>query len=118
MMEQNKYTLSMANQAIESGDYETFLSLCTEDTHWNFVGERTLVGKEAVRDYFREVYHVPPVFDVRRMFAEGDHVIAMGSIRLADRDGVQMEYEYCDVWELRGGKLHGLKAYVIEPRQK
>ena len=118
MMEQNKYTLSLANQAIESGDYETFLSLCTEDTHWDFVGERTLVGKDAVRDYFREVYHVPPVFDVRQVFAEGDHVMAMGNIRLADSNGVEVEYEYCDVWELRGGKLHGLKAYVIEAPRK
>lgn len=51
MTEQNKQTLELANAAVTSGDYEGFLSYCTEDTIWTFVGEQTLQGKEAVRDY-------------------------------------------------------------------
>lgn len=114
MTEQNKYTLTLANEAMERGDYETFLSLCTDDTCWTFIGERTLVGKEEVRSYFREAYRKPPIFDVSNLVAEGNQVIAVGNIRLLDGSGSERSYAYCDVWELKGGKLHTLQAYVIE----
>ena len=48
------------------GDYEGFLAFCTDDTHWEFVGDQTLDGKEAVRRYMAETYTRPPTFDVVR----------------------------------------------------
>jgi uncharacterized protein len=47
----NKLILENANEAVTKGDYEGFLSFCTDDTLWTFVGEQTLRGKEAVRQY-------------------------------------------------------------------
>ncbi|WP_316812591.1 hypothetical protein [Pedobacter heparinus] len=40
-------------------------------------------------------------------------VIAVGKISLKDEHGTSTKYDYCDVWQLKGGKLHELKAYVI-----
>ena len=34
----------MANEAIARGDFEGFLLHCTDDTVWNFLGEKTLKG--------------------------------------------------------------------------
>lgn len=48
----NKAILEKANEALTAGDYEKFLSFCTDDTVWTFVGDQTLRGKEAVRDDF------------------------------------------------------------------
>ena len=50
MTASNKDTLLRANASMTRGDYEGFLSLCTEDTQWTFVGDRTLEGKVVVRD--------------------------------------------------------------------
>ncbi|HEY1187182.1 MAG TPA: nuclear transport factor 2 family protein, partial [Gemmata sp.] len=49
MSANNKLVLEQANAAVTRGDYEGFLSFCTDDTVWTFVGERALRGKEAVR---------------------------------------------------------------------
>lgn len=110
----NKTILETANAAITKGDYEGFLSFCTEDTVWTFVGDRTLKGKQAIREYMAQVYTEPPTFMVENLIEEGDFVIAIGKISLKDEGGKIIDYSYCDVWRLRDGKLHELKAFVIE----
>jgi ketosteroid isomerase-like protein len=49
LSENNKAILEAANAAIAEGNYEGFLSFCADDTQWTFVGDKTLNGKEAVR---------------------------------------------------------------------
>lgn len=51
MSEKNKAILEEGNAAIAEGNYEGFLSFCADDTEWTFVGDRTLEGKVAVRQY-------------------------------------------------------------------
>lgn len=118
MTEQNKQTLGLANAAVISGDYEGFLSYCTEDTVWTFVGEQTLQGKEAVREYMAQTYQVPPQFEVERMIADGAFVTAFGKIKLKDTGGVMVSYDYCDVWRFKDGMLHELKAFVVAVNTK
>ncbi|SIN70385.1 nuclear transport factor 2 family protein [Chitinophaga niabensis] len=114
----NKAILEKANAAIMEGDHEGFLILCTEDTEWTFIGDRTLRGKEAVRQYMASTYVEPPEFMVENLIAEGDFVTAIGKISLKNEDGKTINYAYCDVWRFRDGKMAGLKAFVIElPRQ-
>lgn len=114
MSEKNKATLQQGNAAITSGNNEDFLALCTEDTEWTFVGEQTLKGKEAVRQYMATAYIEPPKFTVTNVIAEGDFVTALGEITLKDRDGKETHHSYCDVWRFREGKIAELKAFVIK----
>lgn len=111
----NKSILKKANAAITAGDNEGFLSWCTEDTIWTFVGERTLHGKEAVRQWMKDTYTKPPTFMVANLIAEDDFVTALGNITLKDADGRDAHYAYCDVWRFRDGKMAELKAFVIKP---
>lgn len=108
--------LETANAAITKGDYEGFLSFCTDDTVWIFIGDRTLNGKQAVREYMEQVYTEPPKFMVETTIEEGEFVTAIGKISLKDKAGKMIDYSYCDVWRLREGKLHELKAFVIEDK--
>ena len=71
MTDRHKLILEAANRANLQGDYEGFLAFCTEDTVWNFVGDRTLRGKAAVREYMVATYKTPPRFEVHRLIAEG-----------------------------------------------
>jgi uncharacterized protein len=114
MSDTHKAVLTKANEAVSNGDHEGFLAFCTEDTEWNFVGDRTLKGKESVRRYMAEVYKEPPVFRVERMIAEGDWLTAIGEITLEDDGGKATDYAYCDVWRFRDGKLAELRAFVVE----
>jgi uncharacterized protein len=114
MSEQNKAILQKANAAIQRGDYEGFLSYCTDDTEWTFVSEKTLKGKGAVRQWMASGYHEPPEFSVTELIAEGDFVTALGNMIMKDKDGKPEEYAYCDVWRFRDGKMAALKAFVIK----
>jgi ketosteroid isomerase-like protein len=110
----NKAILEMANAAVTAGDNEKFLTFCTDDTEWTFVGDKVLRGKEAVRQYMATAYGEPPRFMVEHLIAEGDFLIATGKISLKDAAGKMVDYSYCDVWRFRDGKMHSLKAFVIE----
>lgn len=116
MNTENKSILEQANAAVSNGDYEVFLSFCTDSTQWTFVGDQILTGKDEVRRYMAEVYTEPPKFLVEQMISEGNYVTAIGTIRLKNKEGKTINYSYCDVWRFRDGKMDELKAFVIENR--
>ena len=118
MSEASKNILRQANAAVEQGDHEGFLEHCTEDTVWTFLGDRTLRGKAAVRQWMDESYKVaPPQLAVHRLVAEGDVLTAVGEIVLTGAGGKKSQYAYCDVWRLRDGKLATLHAFVVETEE-
>jgi ketosteroid isomerase-like protein len=108
--------LEQANAAIMQGDFAGFLDHCTDDTEWEFVGDRTLKGKEAVRQWMRGAYKEPPHFNIQRTIAEGDSLAVLGEITLKSGEGKASLHAYCDVWRFRDNKMAGLKAFVIERR--
>ena len=114
MLKSNKEILEKANAAITEGDFEGFLTLCTEDTVWTFEGDTTLRGKAAVRQWMKSTYKEPPKFKVQRMIAEDDFVAAIGEITLKDEAGKAVQHAYCDVWRFREGKMAELRAFVVE----
>lgn len=113
MSERNKATLQAANAAITEGNYEGFLAYCADDTEWTFVGEQTLRGKEAVRQWMATNYTEPPTFSVANMIAEGDFVVALGAILTKNQDGQVASSAYCDVWRFRQGTIVELRAFVV-----
>ena len=114
MSEAHKLVLESANAAIVKGDFDGFLKFCTEDTTWTFEGERTIEGKEAIRQWMATTYIEPPNFEVHRMIADGDFVAALGEILLKDEQGKATRHAYCDVWRFHGEKLAELRAFVIK----
>ena len=109
----NKAILEKANAAIVKGNYEEFLSFCTDDTKWTFVGDQTLQGKEQVRQYMATAYQEPPKFMVEKFIAEGEFVTAVGKISMKNGNGTIVDYSYCDIWRFRNGKMVELTAFVI-----
>ena len=114
MSEANKAILLKGNAAIAEGNHEGFLSLCAEDTEWTFVGDKTLKGKEAVRQWMATTYVEPPKFTVAHLIAEGDFLTVLGEITMKDEVGKPVHYSYCDVWRFHDGKIVELKAFVIQ----
>ena len=114
MSEKNKATLLTGNAAIAAGNHEGFLSLCTDDTVWTFVGDQVLQGKAAVRQYMATTYLEPPQVTVDHLIADGDFLTAVGEITLKDKAGRETHYAYCDVWRFSGNKMAELKAYVVK----
>jgi len=113
MPESPRSVLQKLNEAIVRKDFDGCMACCTDDTHWTFVGERTLSGKAAVREWMESAYQEPPRFEVHRMIAENDSLAVLGEITLEDGQGKLVRHKYCDVWRLRDGKMAQLQAFVI-----
>ena len=118
MSDANKAVLLNANAAIDKGDIEGFLSFCTDDIEWTAVGEMTLRGKQAVRQWMATAYLEPPEYTVVDLIAEGDFVVALGDIMVKNNDGLPIRHSYSDVWRVREGKLAELRAFVIRTATK
>lgn len=108
-----KEILNEANAYIANGNYDQFLTYCTIDSHWTFVGEASLTGIDEVRDYMKEAYIKPPKLKIDIMIEEGDYLTAAGTISIVNTNSVWIDYEYCDVWRFENGKLAELKAFVV-----
>src|SRR5687768_4418408 len=113
MSDENKAILMRVNAEVAKGNNEGLLACCTDDVVWEFVGEQTLRGKAAIRQYMKETYVEPPRFAIAHLIAEGDFVTALGDITLKDKDGRDVDFAYCDVWRIRDGKLAELRAFVV-----
>jgi ketosteroid isomerase-like protein len=109
----NREILEKANQAFSKGNYEEFLTYCTEDTKWTYVGDRTLIGKDKVREYLSTAYE-ESTFGIESYIEQGEYLVATGWIKLKDKEGKIMSYSVCDVWRFRNGKMAELKAFVIK----
>lgn len=112
MSARNKAIIEKANAAFTNNDIEALLALCTEDFTWTMVGSPPAVGKPSIREFMGQAPPEPPKFTVDSVVAEGDHVVCIGNMTMAEK-GETVPYSYCDVWRLEGDRIAELKAFVI-----
>jgi uncharacterized protein (TIGR02246 family) len=122
MLENNKETVRKVNDAFLNGNFEGFLDFCAGDVQWIFVGDRTVIGKENIRQWMKEMATEnpePPKFSVvDPVIAEGDYVVARGEMTMKDKDGQTNPYSYCDLYRFRDGKIIELNSFVVKTEAK
>ena len=55
-----------------------------------------------------------PAITVTRMIEEADVVVAEGTVRTERTDGAVAQLAFCDVFEMRDGKVRRLTSYLNE----
>ena len=86
MAAKNKAIVNKANAAFADNNVEGFLALCANDVEWTMVGDRTVKGKDGIREFMTSMPMQPPTFTVSDVIAEGDFVMAHGDMRM-DENG-------------------------------
>jgi len=114
MSAKSKEIVEKVNAAFAENDLEGFLAFCAEDVRWTMVGEKTVDGKEAIRQWLASMDIEPPEFTVVALIAEGDLVAAHGDMIMKDEDGKTVPYSYCDFYRFRGDKIVELRSFVIK----
>jgi uncharacterized protein len=115
----HKAIVEKVNAAFAAGSTEGFLACCADDVAWTMVGDTTVHGKDAIRQWLASMGPMePPQFTVHNVIAEGDFVTAYGVMSMQDKDGVVMPYAYCDIYRFRGEKIVELRAFVIQTEAK
>ena len=118
MSSSNKAIVDQVNTAFAENNLEGFLSCCADDITWTMVGDTSVKGKAAIRQWMEAMDMEPPKFTVESVIAEGDSVVAHGNMTMQDKDGKTAPYAYCDIYRFRDDKIVELIAFVIKTEAK
>jgi len=117
MSDNNKEIVRKVNKSFANGDFEEFLSSCAEDVEWTIYGDRTVKGREAIRDWMRQMAAEnpePPIFiGSDLVLADGDYVVSRGEMKMKDKSGKTIPYSYCDIYRFRGAEIAELQSFVV-----
>ena len=118
MSAKSKEIVEQVNAAFAENNLEGFLSFCTDDVKWTMVGDKTVNGKVAIRQWMASMDFEPPRFTVDNVIAEGDFVAAHGDMTMKGKDGTPVPYSYCDIYRFRGEKIVELRSFLIKTEGK
>ena len=119
MSQKNKGIIEKVNAAFAKGSTEGFLSFCAEDVEWTMVGDTTVRGKDAIRQWMASMGDMePPKFTVDNVIAEGNFATANGGMTMRDKDGKAVPFAYCDIYRFRNDKIIALSSFVTKTEAK
>ena len=114
-MSANKATVEEYMEAFRRGDHARILSCLTDDVEWEIPGHFRIRGKEAFDGHIEgEGFVGLPDIAVSRLTEEADVVIAEGTVRARRADGGALDLAFCDVFEMRSGRIRRLVSYLVQ----
>lgn len=116
-MTENKRTIERYMDGFRRTDHAHILSCLTDDVEWVIPGAFHARGQE---EFDREIENPDftgrPDIRVSRLVEEDDVVVAEGSVRAQRTSGAIMNLAFCDVFEMRGGRIRRLISYLMETK--
>lgn len=114
-MSENKETVERYMEGFRRSDHAMVLSCLTEDVEWLIPGMFHVRGRKDFDGQIEnDAFTGRPVIAVTRLTEEDDVVVAEGSVRAQRKDGAYMDLVFCDVFEMRAGKIRRLISYLME----
>lgn len=116
-MSDNKKTIERYIAGFNALDHAQILECLTDDVEWVMPGFFHHVGKEAFdKEIENDAFEGIPMISIKRMSEENDVVIAEGSVLATKKGGEKMPLVFCDVFEMRGGKIRKLIGYIAQDK--
>ena len=113
-MSENKRVVERYMAAYDSTDRPAILAELADDVEWVVPGAFHLRGKaEFEREIDNPAFVGRPEITLSRVIAENDIVVAEGRVLTTRRDnGARLTIAFCDVFEMRGGRIAKLTSYL------
>lgn len=116
-MTRNKKTIEEYMEAFGRLDHAAVLACLTDEVEWEVPGLFRVSGKAAFdKEIENPAFVGRPAITVSRMIEENDVVVAEGRVRSQKREGGELNLVFCDVFEMKGGKIARLISYLMEIR--
>ncbi len=116
-MTPNKRTVEAYMDGFRRTDRAQILSCLTDDVEWVIPGAFHVQGKDAFATHIVDEGFVShPLITVSRLTEEDDVVVAEGAVRAPRADGTFLDLVFCDVFEMRAGKIRRLVSYLMETK--
>jgi len=114
-MTENKKMVDRYMEGFRRSDHEQILSCLTDDVEWEIPGAFHTRGKSAFAEHIEDEGFVgSPAIAVTRLTEDDDVVVAEGSVRTQRKDGTFLNLAFCDVFEMKGGRIRRLISYLME----
>ncbi|MFD0764463.1 nuclear transport factor 2 family protein [Mucilaginibacter lutimaris] len=107
----NQDIFLMANNALAEGNYDEFITYCTDDVKWENVGKSTFNGKVELLRYISSAYE-GITFTTENSVKENDIIIELGQL-VIENNGKPIKSHYCDVWKFKQGWISEVRSFVI-----
>lgn len=115
MSQELKDIVTDINEAFAKNNIEAFLDHCSDDLAWTMAGDRSMTGKDKIRNWMGSMDgHEPPVFTTDTLIAEGNTVVCSGDMKMKGQDGVEGSYKYCDIYVFDANKVVKLTSLVVK----
>jgi len=116
-MTENKKMVDRYMDGFRRTDHEQILSCLTDDVEWEIPGAFHARGKEAFDQHIEsDAFVGSPAITVTRLIEENDVVVAEGSVRTQRKDGTVLNLVFCDVFEMKRGRIRRLISYLVETK--
>jgi ketosteroid isomerase-like protein len=116
-MTQNQRTIDLYMDGFRRTDRPQILSCLTDDVEWVIPGMFHAQGKdEFARHIVDEGFVGQPQITLSRVLEASDVVVAEGSVRAPKTDGTVLNLVFCDVFDMRGGKIRRLISYLMDAK--
>lgn len=114
-MSMNKTTIQQYIDGFNKLDHAQILDCLTDDVEWIMPGFFHHVGKVAFdKEIENPAFSGTPVITITRMTEERDVVVAEGKVLAQTAAGEKLPLVFCDVFEMRGGKIAKLIGYIAQ----
>lgn len=116
-MSRNKDTVQVYMEGFRKTDHAMILSCLTDDVVWDIPGFVHLEGKSAFdAEIENPAFTGHPRIEVTRMIEENDVVVAEGKVSARKATDESFNAVFCDVFEMKDGKIRRLTSYLMEIR--
>lgn len=113
-MTANQRTVEQYMDGFRRTDREQILSCLTDDVRWWLPGAFDVRSKDEFAQHIvDEGFAGSPEITVTRMVEADDVVVAEGSVKAPRTDGSVLDLVFCDVFEMRDGKIRSLTSYLM-----
>lgn len=116
-MTPNKRTIETYMDGFRKTDRPQILSCLTDDVEWVIPGVFHVQGKDDFAKHIVDEGFVGhPLITVTRLTEEDNVVVAEGSVRAPKQGGSLLDLVFCDVFDMRDGKIRRLVSYLMETK--
>jgi ketosteroid isomerase-like protein len=113
-MTDNKKTIEKYMEGFRRSDHRMILECVTDDVVWIMPGVYEHHGRNAFdKEIENENFEGSPTIQVTRLTEENDVVIAEGAVQAKMKNGNKLDAVFCDVFEMKGGKIRRLTSYLM-----
>jgi uncharacterized protein len=113
-MSENKTIVERYMRCFHDLDHAGVLACLTDDVEWVLPGAFHHKGKQAFdHEIENPAFEGKPRISVIRLVEDGDVVVAEGTVVTKPKGGPEVLLAFCDVFELRDGKIKKLTSYLV-----